>query len=344
MTENWVPLLLADPSPNLRLLVLRQLMHRPDEDAEVHELLSMRWEDPLILDLLESQLEDGSWLAAGTTDRWGLIRSTSQALLCLGTLGFDQDFPAVQKGAEFLFNQQQKNGSWPLVSDLESAERYGKYDMIPLQTAMPLRALATVGLATDPRAELAYEWLLEQRLEDGAWPTGTADGVFGRVAGYRRLPHSRWGCRSNTTGALLCLAYHPQRRSSSAAQRAMDHLLSRETRDRRVFGFETARLIGAEKARGLFTYFAQFDLALILELCARTGASLADVRVSALVNTILSLRGPYGLWEYQGRPQVDRWLTYSVLRSLSALDEEGEWLTLEPRTPFQAYRRADSRY
>ena len=37
--------------------------------------------------------------------------------------------------------------------------------------------------------------LLERRLDDGAWPTGLASGVFGRVAGYRRIAHSRWGCR-----------------------------------------------------------------------------------------------------------------------------------------------------
>jgi hypothetical protein len=44
--------------------------------------------------------------------------------------------------------------------------------MVPLQTALPLRALAMCGYATDPRAERAYAWLLAQRLEDGAWPTG----------------------------------------------------------------------------------------------------------------------------------------------------------------------------
>jgi hypothetical protein len=44
--------------------------------------------------------------------------------------------------------------------------------MMPLQTALPLRELAACGYAADPRSELAYDWLLAQRLEDGAWPTG----------------------------------------------------------------------------------------------------------------------------------------------------------------------------
>ena len=31
----WAPLLLADPSPSLRLLVLRELLNRPESDPEV---------------------------------------------------------------------------------------------------------------------------------------------------------------------------------------------------------------------------------------------------------------------------------------------------------------------
>jgi hypothetical protein len=341
---GYIPLLLADPSPTLRLLVLRHLLKRSAEDAEVRELMPQRQEDPLISRLLERQTTDGYWPIGDTHGRKGALQGTTQALIRLGTLGFGPEIPAVRAGAEFLFAQQKYDGSWPLAGDLEQKERYSNYDMIPLQTAMPLRALAVTGFATDPQTERAYEWLLAQRLEDGAWPTGKTSGTFGRVAGYRRLPHSRWGCRSNTTGVLLCLAHHPQRRTSPEAQRALDHLLARETHDRQAFGFEIARIIGAEQARGLFTYFAHFDLALILDLCWRTGASLSDSRVASLVRFINSLRGPYGLWVYQNQPHVDRWLTYYLLRALSVLEENKEWISLEPSTPFQPYPRREARY
>ena len=112
------------------------------------------------------------------------------------------------------------------------------YTMVPLQTALPLRALAACGYAADPRAERAYEWLLAQRLPDGAWPTGIAAGNYGRVAGYRRLPHSAWGCRSDTTGALICLALHPQRRRDEPARRGLDLLLGCEMREQHTLGFE----------------------------------------------------------------------------------------------------------
>ncbi len=320
MKNAWAALLLADRSASLRLLVLRDLLGRGDDDSEIRELEAARMQDPLLVSLLDAQSESGAWAAQSGYGSRGVLQGTAQALLRLGALGLDAGQAAVRRGAEFLFTQQNEDGSWPLVSDLEPGDRYGSYDMIPLQTAMPLRGLAAVGYATDVRAERAYEWLLDQRLDDGSWPTGRAAGVFGRVAEYRRLPQSRWGCRSNTTGALLCLANHPQRCTSPEAQGALDHLLARKTRERQDFGFEAARIIGAEKASGLFTYFARFDIALLLSLCWRTGGSREDERVSDVVRTILSWQGEYGLWEYLPRPQASRWVTFDVLRSLSRLE------------------------
>jgi len=121
----------------------------------------------------------------------------------------------------------------------------------------------------------AYDWLLAQRLEDGAWLTGIASEDYGYVAGYRRLAHSRRGCRSNTS-ALNCLVHHPERRSDPEDRRALDLLLGRKTWEKHTLGFEVARLIGVEPARGFFTYYTWFDLALVLDLCWRVGTSRGD--------------------------------------------------------------------
>ena len=343
---TWAPLLLSDPSPCLRSLVLGELLHRPEDDPERKELDALRLNDPILVDLLQKQNPDGSWSRIGISDNapGGALQTTSQALSRLDYLGLGPDHVAVQRGAEFTFSLQNSDGSWPQAKDFKEKDEDWGYDRMPLQTAFPLRGLASCGYAQDPRSETAYEWLLAQRLEDGAWPTGIASGNYGYVAGYRKLAHSRWGCRSNTTGALICLALHPERRTGSAAQRALDLLLGRETREKQNVGFEVARLIGIEPARGWTTYFARFDLALMLDLCWRVGASLDDSRIRELADFILGLQGPYGLWEYERRPQASRWVTFDLLRSLSHLDETGNWLSLEPWTPFQAYKRLDKRF
>ena len=142
---------------------------------------------------------------------------------------------------------------------------------------------------------------------------------------------------------MICLALHPQRQGGTEARRALDLLLGRETRERRHLGFEVARLVGGEPSRGFFTFFARFDLALVLDLCWRVGASLEDERVADLAEYVWGEQGAYGLWEYVPRLQVSRWVTFDLLRSLSRLDSDragklgGDWQSAEPRTPFQPY-------
>jgi len=360
---TWPLLLLADPSPCLRWLVLRDIFHRDSApllgaplhgaDAEMAELAPLRESDPLVADILAVQDSDGSWrpgvLAAGRAGS-SRIQMTAIALARLGYLGLDRTCRAVARGAKYLFAQQRPDGSWPLSKDAALTDGsselppHERYSMIPLQTAFPLRGLAACGYATDPRAERAYEWLLAQRLPDGAWPTGMAAGVYGYVGGYRRLAHSRWGCRSNTTGALICFALHPERRTSEQARRALDLLLGRETREAHTLGYEVARLVGAEVPRGMFTFFARFDLALVLDLCSRIGATQDDPRVADLLAFVLSLQGEYGLWKYPSRPQISRWLTFDLMRSISHLDENVDWVGMEPRTPFRSYPKRERRF
>ncbi len=340
----WAPFLLSSTSPVLRLLVLRDLLGRKIDDPEVQELENLMDEEPLIRKLLEKQEKDGSWRTFESMPSPDPLRATSQALIRLGYLGLEPEHPAVNKAAEFLFSLQKSDGSWPIPAKTDEGERYSNYSYVPLQTAIPLRGLAACGYASDSRSEEAFEWLMERRLPDGAWPSGAADESYARVAGYRRLAHTRWGCRSNTTGVLICLALHPQRRYSTEARRALDLLLGRESKERQALGFEVARVIGVEQSRGLFTYYGRFDLAFVLELCWRIGASKDDPRVSSIVDFITQQQGPYGLWEYEPRPVASRWLTFDLLRSLSRLVKNEDWLTLEPPTPFSTYPKTQPRY
>ncbi len=344
----WVPLLLADRSACLRILVLRELLDRPVDDPEVVELRGIQDDDPLVSSLLKTQSQDGSWKDAGSragSTEGGRLRATAFALMRLGYGGLDREHRAIKRGVEFVFAAMKGNGTWPMPKAYDSvAEPARGYTMAPSQTSIPLLAVAAVGCATDPRAERAYDWLLEQRLDDGAWPVGKIGKVYGYQAGYRQVPHSRWGCRTNTTLALTCLALHPTRRTGTAARRALDLLLARETRDRQNLGLNVARVVGAEPQRGVVTYHARFDPALILDLCWRIEAARTDERVDDLVRWIVEQQGPYGLWEYEPRPEASRWVSFDILRSLSRLDSSTDWLSSEPRTPYVSYPKKPRRF
>ncbi|MFW9848336.1 MAG: prenyltransferase/squalene oxidase repeat-containing protein [Candidatus Thorarchaeota archaeon] len=344
---TWIPLLLADSSTSLRLLVLRNLLKRPEDDPEVIELTLIRDEDPLVKSLLSLQKERGSWKQldhAGHTIG-GSIRATSAAMMRLGYLGFTKEDSAVSKAAEFLFSKQRKDGSWPLperVTDTYGGK--GPYTISPIQTSVPLLGLAMCGYSDDPRSEQAYEWLMQHRLDDGAWPAGMVNDVFVRIAGYRRLPHSKWGCRTNTTQSIMCLAFHPIRSKSDAARDALNLLLGRETRERLHLGFNVARYIGYEPHRGGLTYHARFDPGLVLSLCSKIGANRNDDRVDDLVTWIENQQGAYGLWEYTSQPAASKWVSYDILNSLGNVDSSTQWISSKPRKHFAPYPRRKRRF
>jgi hypothetical protein len=317
-------LLLCDPSPVLRHRVLTELLDVPPADPEVRDLAERRARSPEVTELLAAE-------PAGLKEIvWTLCR--------LGYHGVDRADPRVAALAERLLDRQHSDGSFPL----HAFRHTDTYSTIPLQNSLPLRGLAAVGYATDPRAERGYEWLLAQRLDDGAWPTGRAAGQTGYVAGYRSLPGSA-GCRANTQAALACLVLHPTRARAEPTRRALDLLLQRETRDEWALGTEVARLRGLEPPAGFITFYARFDLAFILELASRAGATLEDPRIADLADFLLRQRGPAGLWEHPAHPELARWLTFELLSSLRRLSG-GDWAGVAPRLPFRPSRKPRRRY
>jgi hypothetical protein len=263
--------------------------------------------------------------------------------------------------ADRIFEHQQPDGCWPTWPDEDkpapkrrrgtppaALPREESYRVVTMQTLLPLRGVAAAGFATDPRAERAYEWLLGQRLHDGSW-TGShkADlGLDGRSSGedpdYRRLTRGD-GCRSATTGAVACLALHPERKRSDAARIGVDHLLARETRDAATLGWEVSRLVGLEPAGGRFTFYVTFDHAFLLDLASRCGVSADDRRVRDLVAYLESLRGAYGLWQHPAHPQLSRWLSFDLECSLRRL-ADGDWIGNEEPATYTPYRKGRRRH
>ena len=344
---NNLILLLSNPSINLRLMTLK---HFSANKNEIRELESVRINDRFIQDLVNLQNENGSWdtITPLTAVHNNRIISTSLALSRLGYFGFGKEFPPVNKGAEYLYSLQKKDGSWPLSKNENDTTGYS---MIPLQTSLPLQGLSLCGYATDSRSEKAYEWLIGHRLDDGAWPTGIASGVFGYVAGYRRIAQSRWGCRSNTTSVLVCLSRHPYRKHSPEAYKALDLLLGRTTKESYCLGYEIIRMLGYETARGFLTFYARNDLSLMLDLCARIGVGKDDERVSDLVNAVEKMKNKNGMWSYashdKGRtfPEtIDAFVTFDIIKSLSAMPDKSSRIGERPVTPFKAYYKKEKRY
>ena len=344
-------LLLGDPSPSLRWRAAVELDVATDDDSDVKV-----WRAEI------DGSEDVRALVAQLGDLGDKPQAAGYVLCRLAYLGYRG--PELAAAVEGIFAHQQPDGSWPYRTDDDepaprrkggelatSAFSAEPYSVLTMQTLLPLRGVAAAGFATDPRAERAYEWLIDQRLDDGSWtgshragygfdfrsgPTGSGD------PDYRRLTRGR-GCRSATTGAVACLALHPERKRSDAARTGVDHLLARETHDEATLGWEVSRLVGLERASGRFTFYVTFDPAFLLDLASRCGVSPNDRRVRDLVAWLETLRGPYGLWQHQAHPQLSRWLTFDLECSLRRL-AYGDWIGNEEPATFTPYKRGRRRY
>ena len=345
-------LLYGDPSPVLRWRTAVELDGVSEDDPEVAAWRAEALASERIRSLV-AQLK----AASGHSYTAGYI-------LCqLAYLNYTG--PELAKAVEAIFADQQPDGSWqpptpsaPIPSgkrrrgaappDTFAAERYS---VLTMRSVVPLRGVAAAGFATDPRAERAYEWLLDQRLNDGSW-TGSHRGGYGfdfrsgnTGSGdptYRKLTRGL-GCRSATTGAVACFALHPERRTSDAARIGVDHLLARESHDEANLGWEMSRLVGVERASGGFTFYVTHDPVFMLDLASRCGVSAEDRRVRDLVAYLESLRSPHGMWQHHAHPQLSRWLTFDIECSLRRL-AAGDWIGNEEPASLTPYKRGRRRY
>lgn len=335
-----ISLLLTNPSPCLRYKIISN-MQEPNKD-ELDELDIARQNDPILKSILDLQNLDGSFRISSRTATTSIVQSTSIALTMLAYLGFDKNMTQVQKAVDYLFSRQLTDGSWEY-------EDYGSedgetYNMVPLQTAFPLWGISSVGYATHSKLEKSYDWLLNKQLEDGAWPVGTVSGNYGYIAGYRKLPNSKNGCRVNTTCSLLALANHPALRKDKRTFRALDILLGRQTMERHSMGLNIARCLGIEKSTGFFSYFAEHDIALILSIISKTGVSIQDSRVKGIVDTVKSFQNEFGLIEYEKSPIVTQWLTYDVSIYLDEISHGDTWINKIPDYALKSYQKNKVRY
>lgn len=335
-----ISLLLTNPSPCLRYKILSNMQEH--DKNELDELNIARRNDPILKSILDLQNSDGSFRISSRTATTSIVQSTSIALTMLAYLGFDKNMIEVQKAVDYLFSRQLIDGSWEYEDyDSEDGETY---NMVPLQTAFPLWGISSVGCAMHPKLEKSYDWLLDKQLEDGAWPVGTVSGNYGYIAGYRKLPNSKNGCRVNTTCSLLALSNHPIFKKDKRTLNALDILLGRRTIERHSMGLNIARCLGIEKSSGFFSYFAGHDIALVLSIISKVGVGLQDSRVKAIVDTVKSFQNEFGLIEYEKSPIVTQWLTYDVSAYLDNISYGDTWINKTPDYALRSYQKSKVRY
>jgi hypothetical protein len=213
---DWKNVLKADPTGWLmqqakgldRYYILREIMEKPEDDAEVSSLRKA-----LVDEILGKQLENGSW-DNKVHDDYG--QCTTQQLMKLIDLGISSQDEPIEKGAEYILQFQVENGSFVQGTPGCGVEA----TLVPTNSAA--LALARTGYADDPRTAKAYEWLCGWQQEDGSWLSPRAKKSREEGEGY---PHPYCGLHA-TCNVLLGLSATEKTRESEAAKRGADFLLS----------------------------------------------------------------------------------------------------------------------
>ena len=142
---------------------------------------------------------------------------TGRMLETLVAYGYTRADPRVEKAVEFVFSEQEADGSW-----------FGRWGVNYIYgTFLAVRGLEAIGIGTDdPRIQRAAQWIRLVQNSDGGWgeTCGTYDDPGTRGQGPSTPSQTAW--------ALLALLSAGESRSDSAA-RGVRWLLDRQEADGR---------------------------------------------------------------------------------------------------------------
>ncbi len=140
---------------------------------------------------------------------------TARVLEMMGRLGVDRNHPAVQRGLDFVFRNQEHDGCW-----------FGRWGVNYLYgTWQVLVGLEAIGVSNqDPRIQNAARWLLLHQNEDGGWGETAAsyDDPSLRGQGPSTASQTAWALMG-----LMAAGMHPH----PAVSKGIDYLTQTQTTD-----------------------------------------------------------------------------------------------------------------
>ena len=316
--ENWKSVLKADPTDRLvqqtghlaRYYILREIMEKSEEDAEVSSL-----QNDLRDEILGKQMENGSWNGKA----YDYQNGTTHQLMTLIELGLSAQDAPIKKGAEYLLQRQAENGSF-----VQGGHQCG-VDANLVVTNAVLLALARTGYGDDPRVAKGYEWLCSWQDEDGSWLSPRAKRSREQGDGY---PHPYCGLHA-TCNVLLGLSATESTRESQAAKRGAEFILSsygtkydrgiEPPYDLTSTPFEGAwhdpNCVPPESIDGSDREIELLSTSHVLETLSMLGYGLENGKVRAGVERLMRFQSQDGFWHFR-RPET---VSPFTLRTLMAI-------------------------
>ncbi|HTX43315.1 MAG TPA: nitrogen fixation protein NifH [Methanocella sp.] len=310
--------LLEEDNPSVRYFSLRDILERPEGDADVRAAKRAIMESGVIPAILKEQGKDGSWGDARNfyTAKY---RGTVWQLIVLAELGADGNDERIRRACEALldYSQDLESGGFSIAHGAKTGG--GRHsDVVPCLTGNMAWSLIRLGYLEDPRLLRAVKWIATyQRFDDGideaphGWPYDRYEMCWGK--------HS---CHMGVVKALKALAEIPVNRRSGEVGRAIEkgaeYLLIHHI-------FKRSHDLGRVSKPGWkkfgFPRMYQTDVLEILGILTRLG--YRDERMREAIDLVISKQDGGGRWKLED--------TFNG-RSLVDIEEKGKpskWVTLK---------------
>ena len=167
--------LVRNSSPVVKYLTHKHILKSDPQSEPMAELWKAVENCSDVLNIFSMQNEDGSWFSGGPWGPRGYRRQTGRGytisrpkfvttawiLPFLGEMGFTFSDVRIQRSCQYMLREMSFNTPHP-ISGPAVVNCCGL-------DAVPLRALASVGMASDERLRTGWEWINGCQRADGGW-------------------------------------------------------------------------------------------------------------------------------------------------------------------------------
>ncbi len=321
LNEDPLPWLLEpDPdNPGVRYFALRELLDRPEDDAEVQAARAAIMSTGPVPAILDAQYPEGYWIkpGGGYSPKY---RSTVWQIIFLAELGADPAHEQVRRGCEYLLSHSiAANGAF------SAYQKPVPSGAIPCLNGNLLYALQRLGYGEDARVQTALDWLAHAITGEDDFEylkSGTCGPRFACSANEGQP--CAWGA-NKAMKALL--AVPPQRRTpliQRALQVGAEFLLSR---DPAAADYPYTQRVSSTWFKFGFPLTYWSDVLETTAVLVELGYG-HDPRLQNALQLILDKQDAQGRWklenaltgkmwaDIESKGQPSKWVTLRVLRVL----------------------------
>jgi len=318
--------LLEDENASVRYFALKNILDRPEGDAEVQAAREKIMRSGIVCDILERQREPAyvqAYPRFYTYKYKGLVWS----LIVLAELGASLN-SQIKEQCEYILSNAQGTEDGGFSQNTAVRTGGGRMtEVIPCLTGNMVWSLIQFGYLDDPRLQKGIDWLARfMRFNDG-----TENDP--QVPPYDRYEIC-WGkhtCHMSVVKALKAFSAIPEERRTQAVKdtinKAAEFLLIHHIYKR---SHNLNKMSKPGWTKFGFPLMYQTDALEILDILTELG--MKDSRMDAAVNLVISKQDDMGRWKTENTYNSDR-----LIIPIGKMGEQSKWLTLRAMRILKRY-------